>query len=92
MQNCDQKHMFKSALKNSKAQNEQDVKESIIELIEIRLIHYPILKPERETGVAVQQLVEACTGYRSRKKIWLMSFEILKSICKKKRQVKLAVL
>jgi hypothetical protein len=52
---------FKSALKKiSKAQNEQDVKESIIELIEVinRLPNIETVERE-DTGVAVQQLVEA---------------------------------
>ncbi|MBJ9903252.1 hypothetical protein [Acinetobacter bereziniae] len=52
---------YKSALKKiSKAQNEQDVKESIIELIEMINTLPNIETVEREdTGVAVQQLVEA---------------------------------
>lgn len=52
---------YKSALKKiSKAQNEQDVKESIIELIEMINTLPNIETVEREdTGVAVQQLVES---------------------------------
>lgn len=52
---------YKSALKKiSKAQNEQDVKESIIELIEMINTLLNIETVEREdTGVAVQQLVES---------------------------------